>query len=101
MLAHSPAAGTHASTQKGVGLQFDHAIAAPWSCQRTCRHTKKRMALAAIDHSSSNSSMSACIFSNHGLFLSDTVLRSTFMISTPVIMIARVTSLTLVLALAA
>ena len=41
ILVHSPAAGTHASTQKGVGLEFDHAIAAPWSCQHTSWHTKK------------------------------------------------------------
>ena len=46
MMAHSPAAGTHANTHKGVRLEFDHAIMAPWSCQRTSRHNKKK-ALAA------------------------------------------------------
>ena len=49
---HQPA-GTHASTQKMVGLEFDHVIAAPVVMPAHLPAYKK-MALDAIDHSSSN-----------------------------------------------
>ena len=76
MLAHSPAGRHTCQHTKMVGLEFDHAIVAP-----VVMPAYKKMALDAIDHSSSNLSMSACIFPNHDLFLGDKALRSTFMIS--------------------